>query len=159
MPVASLLLALTAGTGWQVLPLVEVERGVPVRCGYIYRDGAGLELRVEKSLHGGAVLTALQLTGADGMDLSTRSFDSRRHLRPAVSAASPGVRLEADLQEVDAGGALFAELGISGGLLRVVHSPVGTEHREWREVNLPAPLPRDVTATYLNCAGDLIRPE
>lgn len=143
----------------QVLPLVEIDRGFPVRCGFVYRDDAGLELRVEKFLRDGAVLTAIELRGGEAVELATRSFDSRRDLRPVTPRAGFGVRLEADLQDDDAGGALFAELGVSGGLLRVGRLARERLPADWREIRLPAPLPRDVTALYLNCAGDLIRPE
>ena len=159
MLVTTVLLALTAGATLQVLPLVEIDGGVPVRCGFVYHDGAALELRVEKLLRDGAVLTALELRGGAAFELVTRSFDSRRDLQPVTPRAAGGVRLEADLQDDDAGGALFAELGVSGGVLRVGRLAGEPATAEWREIRLPAPLPRDVTALYLNCAGDLIRPE
>lgn len=173
------LLLATAAHAWQILPLVEVEAGFPVRCGYVYRADAddgpgGLELRVEKGVRDGAVVTALDLRGAEALELVTATFDSRRDLHP-VAVGLPGrVRLEADLQDEDAGGALFAELGVSGGILRlgrraVPHVPAGAAAADaaaqaqaeikWTDYALPAPLPRDITAMYLNCAGDLIRPD
>jgi len=161
-----------AGAAWQVVPLVDIAGGFPVRCGYVYTEVDGLELRVEKSLRfnsagsaeGDSVITAVEAHGVDAakpdaIELVTRSFDSRRDLRPVATAPAGGVRLEADLQDDDAGGALFAELGVSGGLLRVGVRSADAADLVWREVELPAPLPRGVTAMYLNCAGDLIRPE
>lgn len=155
----SVLLALIAGTAWQVLPLVEVVGGMPVRCGFVYVDGAGLELRVEKLLRGEQVLTALEVRGAETLELVTASFDSRRDLRPVPSSVGGGVRLEADLQDDDVGGSLFAELGVSGGTLRVTDRGAPQPTAVVTEIHLPAPLPRDVTAMYLNCAGDLVRPD
>lgn len=155
----SVLFALIAGAAWQVLPLVEVDGGMPVRCGFVYRDGAGLELRVEKLLREEQVLTALEVRGADTLQLVTASFDSRRDLRPVPSSGGGVVRLEADLQEDDVGGALFAELGVSGGTLTVGDRGAPQTTAVVREIHLPAPLPRDVTAMYLNCAGDLVRPD
>jgi len=147
-----------AAGAWQALPLVEVVGGTPVRCGFVYRDGARLELRVEKLLREEKVLTALEVRGAETLELVTASFDSRRDLRPVPSSGG-GVRLEADLQDDDVGGSLFAELAVSGGTLRVSDHADPRSTAVLTEIRLPAPLPRDVTAMYLNCAGDLVRPD
>ena len=170
------------GAVWQVSPLVVVEAGNPVLCGYHYTHISGLELRVEKGVRAVAngepvVFTALDVVGAAAARLQTRSFDSDQ-LLPPVAAETGRVRREADLQTVDAGGALFAELGVSGGRLQVSLPPLSGSTRDnvahdagaqtaagseapgrWITFDLPAPLPRGVTATYLNCAGDLIRPD
>lgn len=157
------LLVTLAALPWQVLPLVVVSGSDPVLCGYVFRQADGLELRVEKGVREGQVFTALE-ANAVALELLTASFDSRRDL-PAVAAPPGRVRLEGDLQTVDAGGALFAELGVRGGTLRIgqpLDAAAGTgEGRarlQWTSYELPAPMPRDITAIYLNCAGDLIRP-
>ncbi len=159
MPLPLLLAA--AAAAWQVAPLVLIERSDPVLCGYHYTHPDGLELRVEKGVRGGAVFTAIEVRGAVRASLRTRSFDSERDLRTVSAVDGRSSRQEGDLQEADAGGALFAELGVSGGMLRVTRASDaergGVLPEE--EYTLPAPLPRGVTAMYLNCAGDLIRPE
>ncbi|MBU3694142.1 MAG: hypothetical protein FGM40_04850 [Rhodocyclaceae bacterium] len=159
--------ATAAQAAWQVVPLVDLAGGFPVRCGYLYTEAGGMNLLVEKGLRSNPagpaqsdpVITAIEARGADAIELVTRTFDSRRALRPVEPAPAVGARLEADLQDDDAGGALFAELAVSGGLLRVGVRHADATDLVWREVELPAPLPRGVAAMYLNCAGDLIRPE
>lgn len=136
---------MAAAAAWQVAPLVELADGAPVACGYAYRYLDGWSLDVGKRLVGGAVITFIQVDRPGPLRLATASFDSDRDLRPV--ATSKGIRLEADLQEVDAGGMLFAELGVGGGRLWLDDA---------EPLELPAPLPRGVTAMYLNCAGDLI---
>jgi len=161
LTLAVLVASAAASAAWQVAPLVVVEGRDPVLCGYVYTAPDGLELRVEKGVRGTeAVFTALEARGAVDVQLVTASFDSRRDLRPGQSGPDH-VRFEADLENVDAGGMLFVELGVSGGRLRVARreqdgaDPVALR---WTEHALPSPLPRDITAMYLNCAGDLIRP-
>lgn len=139
---------------WQTDALVEFEAGAspgsdPVACGYRYRHSAGVDLIVEKRVVDGRGITAVQTRGAALMDLRTASFDSTRDLVASVSSD----RREADLEQSDVGGMLFVELAISGGELRVQQA--GVERR----LTLPAPLSRDITALYLNCAGDLFRQE
>ena len=144
----------------QVAPLVIVEAGNPILCGYRYSFSDGVELRVEKGVREGAVFTAVDVLGANSARLQTTSFDSTRDLREVFS--SPGrVRLEADLEQRDSGGLLFAELGVMGGVLHLGRGHAGDPGAspQWTTRALTGPLPRDVTATYLNCAGDLIRPE
>ena len=46
-------------------------------------------------------------------------------------------------------GKLFYELSIFGGVLKI----------DEVEYQLPSRLPRATSALYLNCAGDLIRPD
>lgn len=152
--------AVAASVVLQVTPLVVVEAGNPILCGYRYGFSDGTELRVEKGLRDGAVFTAVDVLGAGSARLQTASFDSTRDLREVFS--SPGrVRLEADLEQRDSGGLLFAELGVMGGVLHLGRHDAGVPAAalQWTTLALAGPLPRDVTATYLNCAGDLIRPE
>lgn len=164
------MLAAAATAVWQVAALVVVDGRDPVLCGYVYTAPDGLEVRVEKGVRGAAaVFTAVDVRGADAVELFTASFDSRRDLQPAGEPRAAHVRFEADLEDKDAGGMLFAELGVAGGTLRLgrrvgagdvsaIDTTSGEIGMEWTEHRLPAPLPRDITATYLNCAGDLIRP-
>lgn len=156
---------LLAAAAWQVVPLVVLQGSDPVLCGYSYRHESGIDVRVEKGVRGQDVFTAIDAAGAESVRLTTSSFDSARDLAP-VEASEPGrVRLERDLQTSDVGALLFAELGVSGGRLEVggrgaSAQSASTEGRnDVRVLELPAPLPRGVTAMYLNCAGDLIRPE
>lgn len=159
-----LLAVLLAAAAWQAEPLVVIDDGNPVLCGYRYRDNAGAELRVEKGVRAGGVFTAVEYIdgttrgAVSDLQLRTHSFDSQRDLA-AVAAAPNRIRLEGDLQAVDAGGALFAELAVSGGQLRVTYGSAAAPTETESVVELPAPLPRGVSAMYLNCAGDLIRPE
>ncbi len=159
------MLLAAAAAAWQVAPLVVVEAGNPVLCGYVYSLDTGLELRVEKGVREGSVFTAVDVSGARSARLTTASFDSLRDLSPVDAAQTGHVRLEGDLQSSDAGGLLFAELGVSGGKLEVdvagAPDRVATDSApaDKTMIELPAPLPRGVTAMYLNCAGDLIRPE
>ncbi|MFZ4498740.1 MAG: hypothetical protein ACOYMX_03435 [Burkholderiales bacterium] len=160
MPWVVGLAAALAALPWQVAPLVAVQGSDPVLCGYVYTRADGLEVRVEKGVRDDLVFTAVDAS-ADAVELVTASFDSRRDLTAA--AAAPGrTRLEGDLQTVDAGGALFAELAVVGGGLRVgrltAEAGGASTTLQWAQDRLPAPLPRDVTAIYLNCAGDLVRP-
>lgn len=155
------MLLAAAAAAWQVAPLVVVEAGDPVLCGYLYSRPDGIELRVEKGVRNGAVFTAIDLRGAPRVRLETTSFDSDRDLSQVVSAPDR-VRLEGDLEERDAGGLLFAELAVSGGTLRLAGQGSSAETGDpdsGPHHALPAPLPRGVTAMYLNCAGDLIRPD
>jgi hypothetical protein len=141
--------------------LVVVDGRDPVLCGYVYSAPDGLEVRVEKGVRGTeAVFTAIEVRGAVDAVLVTPSFDSRRDLRAGQSGLDH-VRFEADLENIDAGGMLFVDLGVGGGRLRVARR--GSNDSDpaallWTERALPAPLPHDITAIYLNCAGDLIRP-
>jgi hypothetical protein len=163
LPIVALVAAASAAAAiWQVEPLVLVEAGNPVLCGYVYthRDD-GVSLRVEKGVRGGGVFTAVEVRGAGLARLTTASFDSDRDLQPSAQLAEGSVRSEGDLEERDAGGLLFAELAVTGGTLQVARR--GAEDAQglpaWIRYMLPAPLPRGVSAMYLNCAGDLIRPE
>jgi hypothetical protein len=148
---------LAAAAAWNVVPLVGLENGDPVRCGYLYSRSDGIELRVEKGLRDGAVVTAVEVAGVGLARLQTHSFDSQRELKPVASTAGR-VRLEGNLETRDAGGWLFAELAVGGGVLHVSR-PAPSLTAEWEALELPSPLPRGVTAMYLNCAGDLIRPD
>ncbi len=156
---AAALLAAIAAV-WQVTPLVVLEAGDPVLCGYVYQQPGGVELRVEKGVRDGAVFTAIEVFGARSARLTTSSFDSDSDLMPVAS--EPGrVRLEGDLETSDAGGLLFAELAVTGGTLELAgQGPQDDMDRPASAtLTLPAPVARGVTAMYLNCAGDLIRPE
>jgi len=153
LPLLAALAAAGAAAAVQVSPLVLVDAGAPVLCAFVYSKAADFELRVEKGVRAGAVFTALDAVGADAVELRTASFDSQRELRAVPARRAGSVRLEADLQDDDRGGLLFAELAVSGGELRLRRAA------DWQTVALPAPLPRDMTAIYLNCAGDLVPPE
>ncbi len=159
------MLLAAAAAAWQVTPLVVVEAGNPVLCGYVYSLDSGLELRVEKGVREGSVFTGVDVSGARRARLTTASFDSDRDLAPVDSAQPGRIRLEGDLQNSDVGGLLFAELGVSGGRLEVhlgaasYPASPGAPVAGPTTLELPGPLPRGVTAMYLNCAGDLIRPD
>ena len=103
----------------------------------------------QKVIHMMLVFTAVAVDGALKLRLQTTSFDSDRDLPTGADAS----RRQGNLEQVDAGGLLFFELGVSGGGLTVDRGDGA------RSLDLPAPLARDLTATYLNCAGDLIRPD
>jgi len=144
------LLAAAAALLWQVTPIVVLSQGDPVLCGYRYRHPDGWALSVEKGIApDGSVFTAVAVDGALKLRLQTTSFDSDRDLPTGADAS----RRQGNLEQVDAGGLLFFELGVSGGGLAVDRGDGA------RSFDLPAPLARDLTATYLNCAGDLIRPD
>ena len=144
------LLSAAASLLWQVAPIVVLSQGDPVLCGYRYRHPDGWALSVEKGVApDGSVFTAVAVDGALKLRLQTTSFDSDRDLPRGADAS----RRQGNLEQVDAGGLLFFELGVSGGGLAVDRGDGA------RSFDLPAPLARDLTATYLNCAGDLIRPD
>jgi len=140
---------------------VLLEGSDPIVCGYLYQHADGIELRVEKGVRDGRVFTALEVLGAGvaAAVLTTGSFDSRRDLAP-VTASTGRVRLEGDLELLDAGGLLFAELAVAGGTLQLSGTTeLSGSTAAKTTLELPAPLPRGVTALYLNCAGDLVRPD
>ena len=61
--------------------------------------------------------------------------------------------VEKNLEQSDQGGLLMFEIANFGGEL--IYKTNETQVR----LNLPSRLSRNVTGAYLNCAGDLIRPD
>ena len=58
-----------------------------------------------------------------------------------------------DLQNKEEGGLIFYELALFGGEL------ILEGLSDAKTFKLPDRLPRDISSAYLNCAGDLIRPD
>lgn len=147
--------AAPAGEAWQTTVAIELRAGTPSRCAIRYAMPArGLVLSVEKRNTGDAVLTAVAVSGVPVTDarLRTANLDTASLLKPAAPQRDERWRAEAGLEDSDSGAVLMHDLAISGGELQLVAAN-GTE-----TLALPHPLPREVVAQYLNCAGDLVIP-
>ena len=144
-----------ATKNWKVLPIIKLDENKnPTRCGYLYESRKdGIVLRIEKYVLNNHVITTLiveskKLRTEDKVGITTKSFDSFKEFK-ILESRDFFFQASGNLEKSKSGGVLFYELAIMGGSL-VINN---------QQTLLPNRLPREISALYLNCAGDLIRPE
>ena len=147
--------ATMSNNDWGVLPIIKLDENKnPIRCGYLYESRKdGIVLKIEKYVLDNHVMTTLiveskKLKTADKVGIITKSFDSFKEFKISESRDF-FFQTSGNLEKSKSGGVLFYELAIIGGSL-VINN---------QQILLPQRLPREISALYLNCAGDLIRPE
>lgn len=145
--------------------IIEMDRGMISACGIRVTisddEGHRVEARLDKSLAGGQMHTELSLTlfglrenvlvplaaGA----IVTRTVDTAKLMTGSPAGKSYGA--SASLEDQGDGGMLFRELLVSGGEIIAVPT-----HGAPMRFAVGGPAPRDVTAGYLHCTGDLVGP-
>ena len=149
--------AIFAALSWSVTPIVAMDDNWPIRCGIHYYDGGkNISFKVEKFVREKRVLTSMTIE-VPGQRISSASLKSRT-INTATIFQNPAGEtetfyVEKNLETSDQGGLLMFEIANFGGEL--VFKTNETQVR----LNLPSRLSRNVTGAYLNCAGDLIRPD
>ena len=97
----------------------------------------------------------MEVPGYDinSVNLETKTVNTK-NLFPKSDKQPQGIfYAENNLEEAKEGGLLMFEVANFGGSL--TYKLGDTRY----ETTLPLRLPRDITGAYLNCAGDLIRPD
>tara|TARA_A100001011_G_scaffold397902_1_gene500413 strand:+ start:1160 stop:1615 length:456 start_codon:yes stop_codon:yes gene_type:complete len=145
----------SANNAWNVLPIIKLDENKnPTRCGYLYESKRlKLVLKIEKFVLNEHVMTSISLESPSynyvgNVKISTKTFDSSKEFKKIESNENQFLAI-ADLEESISGGMFFYELAIFGGIININN----------KKFDLPSNLPRETSALYLNCAGDLIRPE
>tara|TARA_E500000331_G_C17267741_1_gene717837 strand:- start:3946 stop:4446 length:501 start_codon:yes stop_codon:yes gene_type:complete len=140
---------------WSVVPIVIVDSlKNPIKCGYRYESPSEeIVLKLEKYVVNHHVITSFSVKNpnikkTDLIRLQTKSFDTKKNFKNHKHKKNEYIAT-ANLEKSNEGGKLFYELAIFGGMLKINDI----------EYKLPLKLPREISALYLNCAGDLIRPE
>ncbi len=140
---------------WNVIPIINVDAFKnPIKCGYLYKLlDEEIILKFEKYVVNDHVITAFSVANPklkinDKVSVKTETIDTNKKFKNKSFTVNE-YKATANLEEEDAGGKLFYELAIFGGVLKINDSIY----------KLPAKLPREISALYLNCAGDLIRPD
>ena len=149
--------AIFAALSWNVLPIVAMDNNWPIRCGIHYYDGKkNISLKLEKFVRDQSIWTSMTLE-VPGQHISSASLKTRTintetiFQNPAKDKET--FYVEKNLEKSDQGGLLMFEIANFGGEL--IYKINKTQVR----TNLPSRLSRSVTGAYLNCAGDLIRPD
>ena len=149
--------AIFAALSWNVSPIVAMDHNWPIRCGiHYYNEKENISFKVEKFVRATRVLTSMTLE-VPGQRISSASLKSRT-IKTETIFQNPAEEketfyVEKNLETSDQGGLLMFEIANFGGEL--VYKTNETQVR----LNLPSRLSRNVTGAYLNCAGDLIRPD
>ena len=149
--------AILAALSWNVTPIVGMDNNWPIRCGiHYYDEKENISFKVEKFVREARVLTSMTLE-VPGQRISSVSLKSRT-INTETIFQNPAEEketfyVEKNLEQSDQGGLLMFEIANFGGEL--VYKTNETQVR----LNLPSRLSRNVTGAYLNCAGDLIRPD
>ena len=149
--------AIFAALSWNVLPIVAMDNNWPIRCGIHYYDGKkNISLKLEKFVRDQSIWTSMTLE-VPGQHISSASLKTRT-INTETIFQNPAEEketfyVEKNLEQSDQGGLLMFEIANFGGEL--IYKTNETQVR----LNLPSRLSRNVTAAYLNCAGDLIRPD
>ena len=149
--------AIFAALSWNVTPIVAMDNNWPIRCGIHYYDKKeNISFKVEKFVREASVLTSMTLE-VPGQRISSASLKSRTINTETIFQNPAEERetfyVEKNLETSDQGGLLMFEIANFGGEL--VYRTNETQVR----LNLPSRLSKTVTGAYLNCAGDLIRPD
>ena len=92
----------------------------------------------------------LQLSPATGV----AALEVRGAARLETPIALPMAAETAGCATVEESSLLFQRLFVGGGTLRIA-----LEGQPTLSITLPRPLPSELSRAYLNCAGDLFRPE
>ena len=149
--------AIFAALSWNVLPIVAMDNNWPIRCGIHYYDGKkNISLKLEKFVRDQSIWTSMTLE-VPGQHISSASLKTRT-INTETIFQNPAEEketfyVEKNLEKSDQGGLLMFEIANFGGEL------VYKTNKKQLRLNLPSRLSRDVTGAYLNCAGDLIRPD
>ena len=149
--------AIFASLTWNVTPIVVLENNWPVRCGIHYYDNSkNVSLKLEKFVKNTAVLTSMTLevpgNYINSASLKTRTINTATLFQGPVKN-DKNFYVEQNLEQSDQGGLLLFEVANFGGEL------VYKINQKQIRVKLPERLSRNITGAYLNCAGDLIRPD
>ena len=146
---------LVAKSIWNVIPIVNLDAVKnPIRCGYLYESTLDkIVLKIEKYVVNNHVITSFSVKNSiinshSSISLLTKSVDTNKNFKEQKNKKNEFIAT-ANLEQSDTGGKLFYELSILGGVLKI----------DEVEYQLPSRLPRATSALYLNCAGDLIRPD
>ena len=144
-----------AKSTWNVIPIVNLDAVKnPIKCGYLYESSLNkIVLKLEKFVVNNHVITSFSVKNPDikkqtSVRLLTKTVDTSKNFK-TQSNKKGKYTATANLEKSDTGGKLFYELAIFGGVLKINNL----------EYQLPSRLPRATSALYLNCAGDLIRPD
>ena len=149
--------ALFAALSWNVTPIVAMDNNWPIRCGiHYYDEKKNISFKVEKFVREARVLTSMTLE-VPGQHISSAILKTRT-LNTETIFQNPAEEketfyVEKNLEQSDQGGLLMFEIANFGGEL--IYKTNETQVK----LNLPSRLSRNVTGAYLNCAGDLIRPD
>lgn len=152
----------TPGEPAAIEPIVAIANGDIAACGFVARGTATAK---EPAIHasfrairdGSSIVfeIAAGRPGAGGgsepvrdVSLTTGAYASRT-LFPPVAGGTTSARIKG----FD-GAALVQSLFVSGGTFWIVDQTGATSTLE-----LPSPMPHSVRQAYLNCAGDLFRPD
>ena len=146
-----------AALSWSVTPIVAMDNNWPIRCGiHYYDEKKNISFKVEKFVREQRVLTSMTLE-VPGQRISSASLKSRTINTATIFQNPAGEKetfyVEKNLEQSDQGGLLMFEIANFGGEL--IYKSNETQVR----LNLPSRLSRNITGAYLNCAGDLIRPD
>ena len=146
-----------AALSWNVTPIVAMDTDWPVRCGIHYFDEKkNISFKIEKFTREKQVLTSMTLEVPGqriySAILKTRTINTETIFQnPAEEKET--FYVEKNLEQSDQGGLLMFEIANFGGEL--IYKTSKTQVK----LNLSSRLSRNVTGAYLNCAGDLIRPD
>lgn len=140
-------------------PLVFLDGRFPVACGFEARVETGQvssRVSVLNRKTGEGSEFAVSVEGADEVrSLSVSAGDVRDGAGFAPLIKTGNSRFERTRTFTPDDGAMFIQsLMVGGGTLSFE-----LQDRVRVDVVIPGPLPQSVRASYLNCAGDLMRPE
>ena len=149
--------AILAALSWSVTPIVVIDNDWPIRCGIHYYDNnKNISFKLEKFVRETNVLTSMTVEvpgqSISSVSLKTRTINTKTIFQNPINEKET-FYVEKNLEQSDQGGLLMFEIANFGGEL--VYKTNETQVR----LNLPSRLSRNVTGAYLNCAGDLIRPD
>ena len=149
--------AIFAALSWSVTPIVAMDNNWPIRCGiHYYDEKKNISFKVEKFVRETRVLTSMTLEvpgqRISSAILKTRTINTKTIFQNPIDEKE-AFYVEKNLEQSDQGGLLMFEIANFGGEL--IYKTNETQVR----LNLPSRLSRNVTGAYLNCAGDLIRPD
>lgn len=146
----------------EVSPIVRLTAGEISACGvrFTTREG-GITRTAEFVLENELSGRQFRLAGwADppmplaDIALKTGTLDTQSLLSPAKRAADGTVSAQGAIPGL-LGSELVRSLMVAGGTLELTASDAA---RPW-SVNIPGPMAHQIRSSYLNCAGDLERPE
>tara|TARA_B100000035_G_scaffold96187_1_gene81568 strand:+ start:808 stop:1308 length:501 start_codon:yes stop_codon:yes gene_type:complete len=149
--------AILAALSWSITPIVVMDNDWPIRCGiHYYDDNKNISLKLEKFVRETRVLTSMTVEvpgqSISSVSLKTRTINTKTIFQNPINEKET-FYTEKNLEQSDQGGLLMFEIANFGGEL--IYKTNETQVK----LNLPSRLSRNVTGAYLNCAGDLIRPD
>ena len=149
--------AIFAALSWNVTPIVAMDNNWPIRCGiHYYDEKENISFKIEKFVREKRVWTSMTLKvpgqRISSASLKTRTINTDTIFQNPVEEKET-FYVEKNLETSDQGGLLMFEIANFGGEL------IYKTNEKHVRLNLPSRLSRNVTGAYLNCAGDLIRPD